>query len=70
MDSCIVLANFVFAGLGVVMSWRNPNWRYVNAADTQKPNYLRKKFEKIRKELGEQKRETELKVTPLKKVTK
>lgn len=35
------------------MSVFDPDWKYVNAADTAKPNYLRKKFQRILREQRE-----------------
>jgi hypothetical protein len=34
------------------MSWRDPNWKYVSAAETNKPNYLRERFRQIREQMN------------------
>lgn len=47
------------------MSWLDPNWRYSNAAETNKPNYLRRKFERIQREIEAKKKADGQKVTPI-----
>ncbi len=43
-------------------------WRYATAAETRKPGYLKRKFDKIKREQAEQKAATEAKVQPMRKV--
>lgn len=40
----------------------NPDWRYTSAADSSKPGYLKRKFEKLRKQQEQNKAEAEAKV--------
>ena len=47
------------------MSIRDKSWKYAPAAETAKPGYLRRKFDKIRRQQAEQKAATEAKVQPI-----
>lgn len=51
--------------------WKDPDWQYVNAAETSKPGYLKRKFDRIRRKLqAEQEKnrvEVEAKVASIKR---
>jgi hypothetical protein len=47
------------------MKWRDPNWRYHDANETNKPGYLRRKFARLRQEQKQDRAEREQKVTAL-----
>jgi hypothetical protein len=36
------------------MNWRDKKWKYANAAETRKPGYLKRRFERIRREQAQQ----------------
>jgi hypothetical protein len=50
------------------MSWRDPNWRYTNAEETKKPNYLRERFKAIRKQ--QEKPKAEIRTLPQRVISK
>jgi hypothetical protein len=50
------------------MSLLDRSWKYTTADESKKPNYLRKKFERIRRELAEQQK-LKPSVTPIKKAS-
>jgi len=59
------------------MSWLDREWQYVNAAETAKPGYLKRKFDRLRRELkaAEEQRtknaaEVQAKVAAIRKVGK
>jgi hypothetical protein len=35
------------------MSWLDPNWKYISAAESAKPGYLQRRFDEIRQRLLE-----------------
>lgn len=50
------------------MSWRDKSWRYTSAADSAKPGYLKRKFDRFRKEREHNRVEAAAKVRLMKKV--
>ena len=52
-------------------NWRDPKFRYATAAETRKPGYLKRRFERIRREQAEKdKAERTENVQPIRKGTR
>ena len=49
-------------------TWRDPKFSYSTAAESRKPGYLKRRFERIRREQAErEKQERAAKVQPIRK---
>lgn len=49
------------------MNWKNPDWKYHDAATTAKPGYLKRRMAHYRKQLEEQEKTVQQKVKPIRR---